>query len=54
MSTERKKKSENCGSPTEARKASQVTQLGVCGGSQRPPPNFFDIFNCSKEFWGIW
>ena len=48
-----KKKSENCGSPTEARKASRVTQLGVWGGAVSPP-NFFDIFNCSKEFWGIW
>ena len=29
MSTERKKKSENCGSPTEGRHASRVSQLGV-------------------------
>ena len=49
VNREKKKKSENCGSPTEARPASRVTQLGVWG-----PPKFFDIFNCSKEFWGIW
>ena len=46
-----KEKSENWGSPTEARKASRVTELGVWAVS---PPIFFDIFNCSKEFWGIW
>ena len=42
-----KKKSENCGSSTEARHASRVTQLGGLGG-RCEPPNFFDIFNCSK------
>ena len=47
MSTEREKKSENCLSPTEDRHASRVTQLGVLGGAVSPP-NFFDIFNCSK------
>ena len=31
-----KKKSENCGSPIEARHASRVTQLGVWGALRAP------------------
>ena len=31
VNREIKKKAENCGSPTEARHASRVTQLGVWG-----------------------
>ena len=47
MSTERKK-AKNCGLLTEP-----SYPAGGLGGAVSPP-KFFDIFNSTKEFWGIW
>ena len=53
MSTERKKKSLKIADylPRLALRA-EVPSWDLRGAVS--PPNFFDIFNCSKEFWGIW